>query len=194
VLSTVGAFHPVTPEKLSQAALRWAPAFAGLPRPLVGVLIGGSNGRFVLDPPTMSEFAAQLAALAHRHGAGLAVTPSRRTGAENKAALVQALAGLPAFVWDEQVDNPYLGILALADVIVVTEDSVSMTSEALATGKPVYVVRLPGDSARLRRFQNDLIAEGYTRPFTGTLERWTYSPPEDTARAALMCRRRFGWK
>jgi mitochondrial fission protein ELM1 len=194
VLSTVGAIHPVTPEKLSQAALRWAPAFAGLPRPLVGVLIGGSNGRFILDPPTMSEFAAQLAALAHRHGAGLAVTPSRRTGAENKAALVQALAGLPAFVWDEQVDNPYLGILALADVIVVTEDSVSMTSEALATGKPVYVVRLPGDSARLRRFQNDLIAEGYTRPFTGTLERWTYSPPEDTARAALMCRRRFGWK
>ena len=87
-----------------------------------------------------------------------------------------------------------IGILALADVIVVTEDSVSMTSEALATGKPVYDVRLPGYSARLRRFQDDLIAEGYTRPFTGALERWNYTPPDDTARAALMCRQRFGWK
>ena len=53
---------------------------------------------------------------------------------------------------------------------------------------------LLGDSARLRRFQDDLIAEGYTRPFTGALERWNYTPPDDTARAALMCRQRFGWK
>lgn len=194
VLSTVGAIHPVTPEKLGGAAAHWAAAFASLPRPLVGVLIGGSNGRFVLDPPTMSDFAARLAELARRHGAGLAVTPSRRTGPENKAVLAQALTGLPAFVWNEQGDNPYLGILALADAIVVTEDSVSMTSEALATGKPVHVMRLPGNSARLRRFQHDLIAEGYTRPFTGALERWSYTPPDDTARAALICRQRFGWQ
>jgi len=194
VLSTVGAIHPVTPEKLRHAAQRWAPAFSSLPRPLIGVLVGGSNGRFRLDPPTMSDFAARLATLARQHGAGLVVTPSRRTGKENEAVLAQALAGLSTFVWDGQGENPYLGILALSDAIVVTEDSVSMTSEALATGKPVYVVRLPGDSARLRRFQDDLIAEGYTRPLTGTLERWTYTPPDDTARAAAMCRQRFGWK
>jgi uncharacterized protein len=194
VLSTIGAVHPVTPAKLEAAAPLWAPVFAHLPRPLIGVLIGGSNGRFVLDPPTMTDFAARLAALARQHNAGLAVTPSRRTGKDNEAVLAKALAGLPAFVWDGQGENPYLGILALADIVVVTEDSVSMTSEALATGKPVYVVRLPGDSARLRRFQDDLIAEGYTRPFTGTLERWSYTAPDDTARAAAMCRQRFGWK
>ncbi len=193
VVSTIGAIHPVTPPKLAAAAPRWAPVFSDLPRPLVGVLVGGSNGRFVLDGPTMHDFATRLAELARQHGAGLVVTPSRRTGKENEAALARALAGLPAFIWDGKGENPYLGILALADVIVVTEDSVSMTSEALATGKPVYVVRLPGDSARLRRFQDDLIAEGYTRPFTGALERWSYTPPDDTARAAQLCRQRFGW-
>ncbi len=194
VVSTIGAVHPVTPQKLAEAAPRWAPVFSDLPRPLVGVLVGGSNGRFVLDGPTMRDFAAGLAALARQHGAGLVVTPSRRTGKENEAVLAQALSGLPAFIWDGKGENPYLGILALADVIVVTEDSVSMTSEALATGKPVHVVRLPGDSVRLRRFQDDLIAEGYTRPFTGALERWSYAPPDDTARAARICRQRFGWK
>lgn len=194
VVSTIGAIHPVTPEKLGSAALRWAPVFASLPRPLVGVLIGGSNGRFTLDASTMADFATRLGALSRQHGAGLAVTPSRRTGKTNEAVLAQALAGLPAFTWDGQGENPYLGILAVADLLVVTEDSVSMTSEALATGKPVYVVRLPGDSARLRRFQDDLIAEGYTRPFTGALERWSYTPPDDTARAARMCRQRFGWQ
>lgn len=194
VFSTVGAVHPITAAKLEAAAPRWAPVFADLPRPLVGVLIGGSNGRFTLDPPTMKDFAQRLAALARQHNAGLVITPSRRTGKDNEAVLAQALAGLPAFVWDGKGENPYLGILALADVIVVTEDSVSMTSEALATGKPVYVVRLPGDSARLRRFQDDLIAEGYTRPFTGALEHWSYTAPDDTARAAVLCRQRFGWK
>ena len=39
-------------------------------------------------------------------------------------------------VWDGQGDNPYFGMLALADLIVVTQDSVSMISEAAATTAP----------------------------------------------------------
>ncbi|RMD60849.1 MAG: hypothetical protein D6826_11390, partial [Alphaproteobacteria bacterium] len=38
-----------------------------------------------------------------------------------------------------QEENPYLGYLALADVLVVTGESESMLSEAAATGKPVYI-------------------------------------------------------
>jgi uncharacterized protein len=193
LVSTIGAVHPVTPAKLQAAGERWRQTFADLPRPLVGVLIGGSNGRFVLDGSVMADLSVRLAHLAASHAAGLAITPSRRTGADNEAVLRATLTGVPAYIWDGKGENPYLGILALADVLVVTEDSVSMTSEALATGKPVYVVRLPGDSARLRRFQDELIAEGYTRPFTGELARWTYPAIDDTARAAAECRRCFGW-
>jgi hypothetical protein len=193
VVATVGAVHPVTPAKLATAAQQWTAAFAHLPRPLIGVLLGGGNGRFTLDRATMTAIAEHLAALAQRYNAGLVITPSRRTGAENEAVLRARLAGVPAFIWDGNGDNPYLGILALADAIVVTEDSVSMTSEALATGKPIYVARLPGDSQRLRRFQDDLIAEGYTKELSDELASWTYAPPDDTARAAAECKRRFGW-
>lgn len=193
VVTTTGAIHPVTCEKLAAAAERWRPTFAGLPRPLLGVLIGGNNGRYRLDESATGNIADGLARLAARHGAGLAVTPSRRTGAANEALLRRRLAGVPAVIWDRQGDNPYLGILALADVLVVTEDSVSMTSEAIATGKPVYVARLPGRSRRQERFHEDLMRAGYTRRFNGELASWTYSPPDDTARAAAECRRRFGW-
>lgn len=193
VVTTIGAIHGVTPAKLAAAAERWRDTFAGLPRPLLGALIGGSNGRFTLDHAIMTKLADGLATLARQHAAGLAVTPSRRTGAANEAVLRERLAGLPAFIWDGAGDNPYLGILALADMLVVTEDSVSMTSEALATGKPVYVVRLRGHSRRQRRFHETLIAAGYTRPFDGELARWSYAPPDDTSRAAAECRRRFGW-
>lgn len=193
VLASKVAIHPVTPEKLAEGAQKWGAKFATLPRPLAAVLIGGSNGRHRLTPAIMRRLAGELATLARNTGGGLAVTPSRRTGAQNEAALRNSLKGVPAFIWDGKGENPYFGMLAVADVIVVTEDSVSMASEAVATGKPVYVARLAGESRRLRRFHRMLMQDGITRHFDGSFATWTYQPPDDTARAAAEIRRRFGW-
>lgn len=191
VIVTRAAIHHVTPPKLAAAAEAFAPHLAHLPRPLVAVLIGGSNRRYRLTPRLMSEIADRLAALTETHGAGLAVTPSRRTGAGNEAVLRERLRARPAVVWDKQGENPYFGYLALADAIVVTGDSVSMVSEACATGKPVYVVELRGGSKRFRRFHDGLRAEGLTRPFTGELAPWHYTPPDDAALVAEEVRRRM---
>jgi hypothetical protein len=49
VISTIGALHRVTPERLAADAAAFAPQVADLPRPYVGVLIGGSNAAFRLD-------------------------------------------------------------------------------------------------------------------------------------------------
>jgi mitochondrial fission protein ELM1 len=191
VLVTRAAVHRVTPAKLAEAAARFAPSLAALPRPLVAVLIGGSNGRHRLTPDVMARVADQLAALARDRGIGLAVTPSRRTGADNEAILRDRLRGLAAVIWDGAGDNPYFGYLGLADAVVVTADSVSMASEAVSTGKPVYVVDLPGASRRLDRFQATLRDAGMTRRFAGAIERWHYAPPDDTARAAAEIWRRI---
>lgn len=193
VISSKAALHPVTREKLAEGGQRWAPVLAHLPRPLVAVLIGGSNRRHRLAPAIATRLADDLVRLARDSGGSLAVTPSRRTGAENEAIIRKRLKDVPAYVWDGRAENPYFGMLALADAIVVTEDSVSMTSEAVATGKPVYIARLEGESRRLRRFHQMLMDDGMTRPFTGQLAAWRYAPPDDTARAAAEIRRRFGW-
>ncbi len=193
VVVTRAAIHPVTPEKLAEGVREWGPKLAHLPRPLVGVLVGGSNGRHVLSGAAISRLADNLAALSREFGAGLAVTPSRRTDGASQAALRARLASLPAYVWDGQGANPYFGLLGLADAIVVTEDSVSMISEALATGKPVYIASLEGGSRRLDRFTRELIEEGIARPFAGTFERWSYPRFDDTERAAAEIRRRFSW-
>ncbi|CAN0411073.1 unnamed protein product [Discosporangium mesarthrocarpum] len=130
------------------------------------------------------RLAANLKTLCDDHGAGLAVTASRRTGAENEKHLRAALAGASSWFWDGTGDNPYFGLLGLADAIVVTADSVSMVSEACATGKPVHVIELDGGSAKFARFHEGLRAAGITRPFDGTLETWTYDVPDDTAHIA----------
>ena len=191
VMMTQGAVHGVTPARLAEAAELFRPALAHLPRPLVAVLIGGSNKTFRLTRETMESLAAQLASLVRTQGAGLAVTASRRTGAENEALLRRALSGLPASVWDGQGDNPYLGYLALADAIIVTGDSVNMVSEAAATGKPVHVVHLDGHNAKFARFHAGMERIGVTRPFRGRLEDWAYEPPHDTAAVAAEVRRRL---
>ena len=57
------------------------------------------------------------------------------------------------------------------------------------TGKPVHVVDLPGrGSGKFRRFHDRLRKDGLTRPFRGTLERWSYPPLDDTGRVAAAVR------
>lgn len=192
VITTRAAVHRVTEARLAEAATRFEARLAALPRPRVAVLIGGSNSRHRLTPAITRDLGARLAALSRTHGAGLMVTPSRRTGAENEAILRDALADLPAEIWDGSGDNPYFAYLAVADAIVVTNDSVSMASEAVTTGKPVYVVELAGHSRRIDAFHQNLRNAGITRLFDGTLERWSYAPIDDTARAAEEIWHRMG--
>ena len=190
VVVTRTALHRVTPARLAAAAEIWRPRLAHLRRPLVAVLVGGSNGRFRLDAAVASELAGQLAAMIRDDDVGVAVTPSRRTDATVTRVLAETLVPLGGHVWDGSGDNPYFGMLALADAIVVTIDSVSMVSEAVATTAPVMLARLPGRSRRNALFTEGLLREGRVREFNGRLELWPVAPLDDTAAAAAeMCRR-----
>jgi len=66
---------------------------------------------------------------------------------------------------------------------------VSMVSEAAVTGKPVYVLALPGRGGKFAAFHAHMAAKGITRPFTGAFERWSYPQADDMARAAAAIRR-----
>ncbi len=144
VIVTRTALHRATPARLAAAGEAWAARLAHLPRPLVAVLVGGSNGRFRLEQAEGAALAAQLAGMMRQDRVGLALTPSRRTAPGVRAALTQALEPLGGWVWDMQGDNPYFGLLALADAIIVTVDSVSMVSEAVATAAPVAARAVAG--------------------------------------------------
>jgi mitochondrial fission protein ELM1 len=187
------AMHRVTQARLAEAASLWRPRLAHLPRPLVAVLLGGSNGRYRLGPPEAATLGADLLGMVRRDRVGLAITPSRRTDPAVTRLLAGTLAPHGAFVWDFSGDNPYLGLLALADAIVVTCDSVSMMSEAAATSAPVLVVKLPGRSRRQDLFRDALQADGRIRPFRGRFDRWDARPIDDTPAAAAELRRRLGY-
>jgi uncharacterized protein len=187
VITTKGALHRVTAAKLAAAAARF-PELAALPRPILGVLIGGSNRTYRLSHARLAEIAEGIAAAVRASGGSAVVTPSRRTGGAGVALLRERLRGLPAVVWDMAGDNPYYAYLAVADALLVTADSVSMVSEAAATGKPVHVIDLPGGDRKFGRFHQTMRDAGITRPFAGRIERWRYTPLDDTARAGAALR------
>ena len=188
VFVTCGAVHRVTIEKLERAAAQFQPVFSSLPRPLISVLVGGAGRHQQFSSDSLCNFAEHLREAAVSTGGSLAVTPSRRTGAALETLLKNRLEDVDSYVWNHQGENPYFGLLGLADAIVVTSDSVSMVSEACFTGKPVYVYVLPDRSRRRRRFLEDLIQRGIVRPFSGQIETWQYEPFDETRRAAAFVR------
>jgi mitochondrial fission protein ELM1 len=189
VIVTRNALHRVTPARLAMEAERWRPVFAGLPRPLVAVLLGGSNGRYRFGAAEARALAAQLAAIMDQDGASLTITPSRRTAPEVLAILREVLLPRGAWIWDGTGENPYFGMLALADAIIVTADSVSMVSEAVATPAPVMLARLPGKSARIGAFMDAMVQDGRVKNFAGRLEIWDTAPLDDTPLAAAALNR-----
>jgi mitochondrial fission protein ELM1 len=192
VFVTEGALHRVTPARL-EAERRRFPALDALPRPVLAVLVGGSNRAYRLTLRRLANIADIVADALRANGGSAVVTPSRRTGPDGIALLRQRLSGLPADIWDGSGDNPYYAYLALADAVLVSADSVSMVSEAAATGKPVHVFDLEprfggrGD-AKFARFHAAMRAAGITRPFAGRIESWSYRPLDDTARAGAALR------
>ncbi|MFA5041011.1 MAG: mitochondrial fission ELM1 family protein [Bdellovibrionales bacterium] len=178
VMATLGSMHRISLEKLAVEASKFLPQVASLPSPRIGVSIGGSNAVYSFSSEEMQNVAMQLKALVMREGS-LMVTISRRTGAENLAILKKTLHGTQSYIWDGQGENPYFGILGLAEAMLVTCDSVNMISEACSTGKPVMIIDLPGGSEKFRFFHQLMRDAGMTRPFRGRIERWQHAPLDD---------------
>lgn len=193
VFPILGAPNRVTAERLAADArqlLSYGPV-AALQHPLVAALIGGPNRSYRFGAKEGAAVGAALARLAG-DGAGVIATLSRRTTPDAATAIRAALSGSPHLIWNGEplggLDNPYFGMLGLADQILVTEDSVNMAAEAAATGKPVSFLpltkRLFAGDSKFERFRGELAARGVARAFSGALERWDYAPLNETSRAA----------
>jgi mitochondrial fission protein ELM1 len=74
VVVTRNALHRVTMQRLAAEADLWRPFFKPQNRPLVAVLLGGSNGRYRFDAAAAEQFSRQLA------GMGMAWLSRRRAG------------------------------------------------------------------------------------------------------------------
>ena len=183
VIQTVGALHRVSSEKLKEAMNQWSEYFSNFRKPLVCVLAGGNSSAFSMTDDNAALLSSGISRLI-ANGFSVYMTFSSRTPSSAQRLLTNELAPLGVNIWDGKTENPYFGMLAMADYLIVTSDSASMVTEATASGKPVYVFHLNGGSKKFDRFHKQLEGLGMTRPFVGVLEDWKYPNLDETGRIA----------
>lgn len=186
VFEIIGSPHRITPGRTAGAAPAFAERLGPLPRPRVAVLIGGRSSAFDLTPDHARRLADDIAAAVSAAGGSLMLTFSRRTPPDARQIMTARLSSLPGLIWDETGENPLFAFLHFADHILVTEDSANMATEAASTGKPVHILPMVPlkPAGKFARLHADLEAHGATRPFDGDLTPWTYTPLNETERAA----------
>lgn len=157
VIVTDTAPNLITAEKLKAARQEYKKLFGGYNKDgkVISVLIGGNSKTHSLTPQIATQLCKDLKRLSDE-GNSLLITTSRRTDIGTQAQLKTELKGDNVYIWtnedESHTPNPYLGMLAYANAVIVTEDSVSMVSDALQTRCPVYLYKLSGQSRKFDRF------------------------------------------
>jgi hypothetical protein len=161
VLTPLGSLNPIDDAWL-QDGREAHPALGELPRPRVGVLLGGPRTGIRIDAEYARDLAERLLARQHRDGGSVMVLASRRTPAAVADVMRNTLRDMPGLIWTGPDDgnNPYPGVLGWADRLVVTPDSVNMLSEACAVGCAVQTFVTGSLPLKLARFHHSLREAG----------------------------------
>lgn len=191
VIHTHGALHAMTPAALTADAAGWAERLGGSGR-LLAVFLGGPTRRVPFRPADVDTLCRELRTLGEAGDWRIALCASRRTPILLRARLAVALGGSLHLMWLGAGDNPYRGLLALADAFIVSADSVNMTSEALASGRPVHRWGTPAPGSRIARFHRAMEAAGRVRPWRGRPEHWAYEPLDELGNLASVVAERLG--
>jgi uncharacterized protein len=166
VARTLGLPSRMNPERLAEGHDEYAEKLGHFPGPIVTLLVGGQAANTVFTMADAKLLGEKVRRAVKNVNGSLFVSNSRRTPDKAFQALLEELTGFPLYVHDTKKDvgNPYSAFLSYADHIIVTGDSSSMISDALTTGKPVYV-HAPNSilEDRHKRFLLGLMDAGYLR-------------------------------
>ena len=172
VIPTKGAIHRINDTVLAQAKETFSTMFKHVQSgPNIALLLGGPNKGYRFPDNLATQWGHMLGKYAHDNEARLLMTASRRTPQSAFLALTTACQAQAknSYIWDNISPNPYLGMLAWADAIILTNDSINMISEACATGKPVFMLSLEGHYPKFEIFYQNLSQLGLITPITETL-------------------------
>jgi len=179
VMTTLISPHNITQAALKQARRDPPPAIAALRHPRIAVLVGGDSHHHSFKPADIAAFTKALERLAST-GVSLMGSRSRRTPEALASLVSETFARHGGWWWDGAGPNPYIALLAHADAIVVTADSVNMIGEAASTGVPVLVFEPSGGHRKIGKFLDALADHGVVHRFDGNLVGERYEPLDST--------------
>jgi mitochondrial fission protein ELM1 len=136
---------------------------AMFPQPRRLLLIGGPNLYWKLDERKLLRTLSAMLNEAAERGGSILVTTSARTPRSVQDAVASTLltSTAPSLLVLPGTTPNYATLLAAADSIRVTADSVAMASDAIWTGKPVALVPVTSSAlGRIAKSLNDVLRPG----------------------------------
>ena len=120
----------------------------------IGLLMGGDTDTMKFSKESLEKLLTEMKRYSGDTGVAVLATSSRRTPAWADELLKASLKDdqcCPLLVIANEANRSGIvpGILGLSDALVVSGESMSMVSEAVASGKPV-IVFMPSKSAKLK--------------------------------------------
>ena len=181
----IGSPNRVTDAEIIGQMLSFADGLAELPMPRAAMLIGGTSKTHKLGKPQHDAHLKAAKALIAK-GYSLLITTSRRTPdwAIQDYKLLDS-DNDAVWVYTGDGPNPYFAFLGGADIILVTEDSTNMLTEAASTGKPVFTLPMQGKAGKFEGLYQSLANRCHIRPYDSNLESPKYEPLTETQRMAL---------
>jgi mitochondrial fission protein ELM1 len=131
----------ISREDVIRAADAWHGKHAG---PLWTMILGGASESHRFTDADWSALASAMNELASKHGIRWLISTSRRTGAHVEAivrGIIDPAAVVDAIWWSVKPEKRLLELLGAAERVFVTQDSITMITEAVASGLPTEVVR-----------------------------------------------------
>ena len=157
----------VDPQLLESAAEQWRDRLSTGPRPLTALFVGGPTGGLRFDLEMARDLFDKTLEGVRASGGSLCIATSRRTPPEVVDMLrSECPEDASLYVFDREAgpgENPYHGLLALADHFVVTTDSVSMMVEVVRLGRAISLYPLESE---VGIFERVLEAIGLVRPLS----------------------------
>ncbi|MBJ18971.1 MAG: hypothetical protein GY910_06185 [bacterium] len=148
-------------DALAESKRAWAGRLRLRPRPLTALMVGGPTGGLRFDVETARALLEKTLEVVDSQSGSLYVTTSRRTPPAVADWFREACPeSVPLYLYRSDSafgENPYAGLLALADDFVVTSDSLSMMVEVAQLGRPLRIHPLTRDAGPV---EGALVAAG----------------------------------
>ncbi len=146
-LRVQGSFSYLDSETLKESREKLLPSLAHPERIRLSLFLGGETRDFKLPLAEVENLLTEIERASEALGGDYLVTTSRRTPEAVNQLLSQRLktnsrCQLCVIATHDGRPEVVPGMMALADFLVVTEDSVSMISEGLSSGKTVVIVKM----------------------------------------------------
>ena len=184
VIHSEGAIHYITYEEI-QAAKNYLSSKIKSNK-IVSIILGGPNKYYSFSKEQLMEIFQSIRSSFTLNGYETIIVPSMRTP-KTIIELAKKEMGKFGHVVDAVDKQAYLSAYELATYIVVTCDSISMISEAAASGKPIYVAHMKPkkDIYRFKRFFQLFEDKGIIKNHVVPLDKpWTYKKHNEAIKIA----------